>query len=427
MANVKHIGIDDTTYDVVPSDNYVTGVKGDNETDYRSGNVNITKANVSLGNVPNVTTNNQTPTFTQASLRANIASGEKLSVLFGKIMKFFADLKTVAFTGAYSDLTGQPNVVIQVKVGSTAYDPSSGVVSLPAYPTDTNNRRVFYGTCSTAAATAAKVITLSDATGWELKAGTTVFVRFTNTNTASNVTLNVNNSGAKSIYYNNSVYTGAANKVCGYASRTFEYTYDGAHWVWVTHGLDDNTTYSSKAAASGGTDVSLVTTGEKYTWNQKGTGTVTQVKVGTTAYNPSSGVVSLPAYPVVDTTFNAQSNNAIANKPVTNVINNIKNFSAIATNNSKVPIFKNGNGWYYIRCMDNAITISSTGVSTIDKISSSSNYPPVNIRFSGTLSNQAGTIVYPCIVLINTDGNIQIRQKDVTSNTLYLNADGLFI
>lgn len=35
------------------------------------------------------------------------------------------------------------------------------------------------------------------------------------------------------------------------------------------------TTYSSKAAASGGTDVSLVTTGEKYTWNSKADGTHT--------------------------------------------------------------------------------------------------------------------------------------------------------
>lgn len=38
----------------------------------------------------------------------------------------------------------------------------------------------------------------------------------------------------------------------------------------LTIDLDDNnTTYSSKTAASGGTDVSLVTTGEKYTWNNK--------------------------------------------------------------------------------------------------------------------------------------------------------------
>jgi hypothetical protein len=44
-----------------------------------------------------------------------------------------------------------------------------------------------------------------------------------------------------------------------------------------------DTTYSSKSAASGGTDVSLVTTGEKYTWNNKtsNTGTVTKVTAGT--------------------------------------------------------------------------------------------------------------------------------------------------
>lgn len=59
---------------------------------------------VSLGNVPNVTTNNQTPTFTQASTRTNIVSGEKLSTIFSKIKKFFADLKTVAFTGNIEDL-----------------------------------------------------------------------------------------------------------------------------------------------------------------------------------------------------------------------------------------------------------------------------------------------------------------------------------
>ena len=45
---------------------------------------------------------------------------------------------------------------------------------------------------------------------------------------------------------------------------------------------DNNTTYSSKAAASGGTEVSLVTTGEKAVWNAKttNTGTVTSVATG---------------------------------------------------------------------------------------------------------------------------------------------------
>lgn len=53
---------------------------------------------------------NNTQTFTEASTRANIASGETMSTLFGKIKKFFTDLKTVAFTGSYSDLSDQPTI-----------------------------------------------------------------------------------------------------------------------------------------------------------------------------------------------------------------------------------------------------------------------------------------------------------------------------
>ena len=54
----------------------------------------VTKSQVGLGNVPNVATNNQTPTFTQAEERANIVSGEKLSVMLGKIAKAIADLSS---------------------------------------------------------------------------------------------------------------------------------------------------------------------------------------------------------------------------------------------------------------------------------------------------------------------------------------------
>lgn len=110
MATVKQFNVDGTLIDIRDSRSLVTGVKGGNESAYRTGNVNITKANIGLSNVPNVTTNNQAPTFTQASTRANIASGETLTVIFGKIMKFFADLKTVAFSGSYNDLSDKPTI-----------------------------------------------------------------------------------------------------------------------------------------------------------------------------------------------------------------------------------------------------------------------------------------------------------------------------
>ena len=52
----------------------------------------VTKAQVGLGSVPNVSTNNQTPTYTEASSLAALSSGEKLSVAFGKIAKAVSSL-----------------------------------------------------------------------------------------------------------------------------------------------------------------------------------------------------------------------------------------------------------------------------------------------------------------------------------------------
>ena len=48
--------------------------------------------------------------FSQAGSRTNLTSGEKLSLSLGKVMKWFADLKTVAFSGSYSDLSGKPSI-----------------------------------------------------------------------------------------------------------------------------------------------------------------------------------------------------------------------------------------------------------------------------------------------------------------------------
>ena len=56
-------------------------------------------------------------------------------------------------------------------------------------------------TCSTAAATAAKTISLED---YELKDGNVIYIKFTNDNTATSPTLNINSTGAKAINYRGS-------------------------------------------------------------------------------------------------------------------------------------------------------------------------------------------------------------------------------
>ena len=101
------------------------------------------------------------------------------------------------------------------------------------------NNHTTVATCSTVADTSAKVVTINDSS-WSLQKGCIIGVKFTNTNTATNVTLNVNNTGAKSIYYNASVYTGSSGDVCGTTNRTIYYMYDGTYWVWVSGGRDAN-------------------------------------------------------------------------------------------------------------------------------------------------------------------------------------------
>ena len=109
---------------------------------------------------------------------------------------------------------------------------------------------VAYGTCSTAASTAAKVVSVSD-TSWELTTGCMVAIKFTTSNTAGSVTLNVNSSGAYPIWYNNAEYTGTGNAYTGYANRVTTYMFNGTHWVWIASSYDANNTYSNASLGQG--------------------------------------------------------------------------------------------------------------------------------------------------------------------------------
>lgn len=86
-----------------------------------------------------------------------------------------------------------------------------------------------YGTCSTAAATVAKTVSI---TGFNLVTGARALVRFTTTNTGAvaSLTLNVNGTGAKSIKYRNGNLPSASTLS---ANRTYEFVYDGTNYQLV--------------------------------------------------------------------------------------------------------------------------------------------------------------------------------------------------
>lgn len=66
------------------------------------------------GDASNVTTG-----FTTATTRSNLTTKEKLSTSLGKIAKWFSDLKTVAFSGSYNDLSDKPIVDANISLTST--------------------------------------------------------------------------------------------------------------------------------------------------------------------------------------------------------------------------------------------------------------------------------------------------------------------
>lgn len=98
-----------------------------------------------------------------------------------------------------------------------------------------------YGTCGTAQGTAAKVATVSPGIV-SLESGTLIFVKFTNANTATNPTLNVNGLGAKSIKRYGTTAPSTSAEASWNAGSVVAFVYDGSYWQmvgWI------NTTYSS--------------------------------------------------------------------------------------------------------------------------------------------------------------------------------------
>ena len=104
-----------------------------------------------------------------------------------------------------------------------------------------------YGTCATAAATAAKVVTCANFS--KLETGVTIHVKFTYSNTASNATLNVNSTGAKNLCCYGTTRVGTTEKTSWKAGAVVSFTYDGTSWVMNDYIADTGITTDTKDTA----------------------------------------------------------------------------------------------------------------------------------------------------------------------------------
>ena len=127
-----------------------------------------------------------------------------------------------------------------------------------------------YGTCSTAEATAAKVVTLS---GYAIATGGIVAVKFTYGLCAS-ATMNINSNGAKNIFINGAAVTSTTAKMVKGGDIAY-FIYDGTQYQFL------GTDRMEKDAVTGFSDTGTAGTNAKVTYT-KGDGTTGDLMVAIT-------------------------------------------------------------------------------------------------------------------------------------------------
>ena len=169
---------------------------------------------------------------------------------------------------------------------------------------------IYFGTCSTAAGTAAKTVSCS---AFSLETGSRVIVKFTVTNTAASPTLNVNSTGAKAIQYRGAAIT------AGYlaANRTYAFVYDGSAWQLVGD-IDTDTHYTSHlyAGTSSGTAHAATTNGNTHLILCDNTTARNRIKFtgtgATTVVSDANGVVTINSTNTTYSTFVKSGSTAAA-------------------------------------------------------------------------------------------------------------------
>ena len=160
-------------------------------------------------------------------------NGADLSVDASRKVNITVPTKTSELTNNSGFITSSANVASATKLATAR--------AIDGVNFDGSAAITHFGTCSTAADTAAKVVSL---TSFTLVTGARITIKFTVTNTAASPTLNVNGTGAKPIVYRGSAIA------AGYlaANRVYEFVYDGTNYALVGDiDTNTNTTYTAGA------------------------------------------------------------------------------------------------------------------------------------------------------------------------------------
>ena len=202
-------------------------------------------------------------------------------------------INTGSNTYKFDTLTGafQPLLIsgTNIKTINSNSILGSGNLDIDALPSQTNNSGKFlttngttaswsnviipFGESTSAADAVQKEVTISEIT--ELKTGQIIIVKPTITSTVADATLKLNNFTAYPMLYGAAAITTSTDSITWAANYPSWFRFDGSNWVFLGHGVDNNTTYSAMSVAEG-------TTGTKTTARSVRADYLKQIIQGTT-------------------------------------------------------------------------------------------------------------------------------------------------
>lgn len=136
-----------------------------------------------------------------------------------------------------------------------------------------DNLVIPYGESTSAADAVQKEVTISSITS--LSEGQIIIVKPTITSTVADATLKLNNFTAYPMLYGTAAITTSTDSITWAANYPSWFRFDGSNWVFLGHGLDNNTTYSAMSVSEG-------TTGTKTTARSVRADYLKQIIQGTT-------------------------------------------------------------------------------------------------------------------------------------------------
>lgn len=248
----------------------VAGVKGNAESTYRTGNVNLTAENIGALPISGGTLSGDLRIKGSSNYGTKINLGDGDYVHLSEPEDDCLEVKAKKINFVVSDTTDTKFTLNGEKIGKSA-DQLKTPRTIDGVSFDGCADITHYGVCNTAGSTASKTVFINN---FALVTGARIIVKFTNKNTAEKPTLNVSNTGAKEIRWEGLYLAAGSDKsafVVISSKGIYEFVYDGTYWSTVGEMTIQNTKNKNITFISADskepmewTDVSVLTSGETH-------------------------------------------------------------------------------------------------------------------------------------------------------------------